>query len=414
MYKKLKSTLGRPMRHAAVVGFCGLLALFVTACDTDEFLGVANEQDLLDRELDSPDAVAPVLAGVAGDYAVAYGNGVIITGLLGLEFRHVGSFPSWREVQSSGVGSRPSSSGDGMYTDFGRAMWVADDAVRRFREVIENAAASPEIAKAIIWGGFARLFVADNFCSATIDGGPEIPPSEVYQQAEARFDEALAIATAAGNTELRRQAIAGRARARLFQGDYAGALADAKQIPDGFVFNAQYSENSSREYNDPANMMRIVTRKEAGVHPRYFEDDRYINDPRTPFTNFGPSETGSDRTRQFVQQEKFPSRNSPIPVSNWQEARLMEAEAELMLGNPGRAVELINLLRTRVDLDPYDGPMTVDAIMDQLMYERSAELWIQGRLLKDMRRTGDPLLGNRDDCFEIGETEWRSNPNLGG
>jgi hypothetical protein len=79
-------------------------------------------------------------------------------------------------------------------------------------------------------------------------------------------------------------------------------------------------------------------------------------------------------------------------------------------------VEIINALRTRpgLELEPYDGPMTTDGILEQLMYERSSELWLQGRLLKDMVRMNDPLMQGRDTCFEIGEDEWNTNPNLGG
>src|SRR5687768_13530324 len=67
-------------------------------------LEVSNEQEILDKNLDNPDAVTPLTNGVAGDFAVAYANAVDIVGLLGHELIHTGSFPSWREIER-GIGT---------------------------------------------------------------------------------------------------------------------------------------------------------------------------------------------------------------------------------------------------------------------------------------------------------------------
>jgi len=93
---------------------------------------------------------------------------------------------------------------------------------------------------------------------------------------------------------------------------------------------------------------------------------------------------------------------------------LIEAEAEIRLNNPTRAVTLINLVRAAANLPAYTGPATQQAVLDQLIYERSAELWLQAQSLNDWRRfnltfTPQP----RDKCFEIGQSEWETNPNLG-
>ena len=197
-------------------------------------------------------------------------------------------------------------------------------------------------------------------------------------------------------------------------GDYGGALSDAKAIQAGYGFSAVYSQNSGRENNAVASLTRTLTRREAGVHPTFYDDPRFIADPRTPFIDRGPNETGPDPTRKYVEQEKYKLRDSPIPISTWQEARLMEAEAELNIGSAARAVELINEVRAFVSLDPYGGEVSHAAVTAQIMYERSAELWLQGHRLNDLRRTNDPSLAGRDVCFDIGIDEWESNPNLGG
>lgn len=390
------------------------LALMLALGACDDLFTVENEQNILDEDLNSADAVAPIVAGAAGDYAVAYADAINFTGLFSSELIHTGSFPSWREVEQ-GIGIRPSDTGNTLYNEASRAIWVADDAVRRLREVLPDADKRGEVAEARIWGGFAHFLLADNFCQATIAGGPAISPKQVYERAAAHFTEALQIATAANKPELRLRALAGRARAKLMLADYAGAKADANQIPAGFRFDALYSESVARAANDVAALTRTLTRREAGVHPRFYENELYQKDPRTPFRNLGRNATGPDPTRQFVEQDKYPQRGSPIPVFTADEARLIEAEAELRMGNVARAVELINVVRADVRLAAYSGPATATAVEKQLLFERSAELWLQAQHLNDLRRFKDPYMETRrNSCYEIGRTEWESNPNLRG
>jgi hypothetical protein len=181
----------------------------------------------------------------------------------------------------------------------------------------------------------------------------------------------------------------------------------------GFVLRALYG-NNTRENNAVATNTTTLIRREAGVHPRFYrEDARYKTDPRTSFRDKGDTAKGPDPTRQFVEQLKYPARDTPIPVFTWQEARLIEAEAEIRLGNPARAVTLINLVRAAANLPAYAGATTEQAVLNQLIYERSAELWLQAHSLNDWRRfnlqfTTQP----RDKCFEIGQSEWETNPNL--
>ena len=240
--------------------------------------------------------------------------------------------------------------------------------------------------------------------------------------AERDFTRAIEIATAARSEVWRLRAVAGRARARLFLNDYANAIADARQIPTGFLFNFNYSNNSARENNAYAGFTRDRYRREAGVHPSFFESPLYRNDPRTPMKDWGPTAVGPDAIRRWFEQEKFKDRDSDMLVSSWQEVRLIEAEAEIRSGNLARAVTLINEVRAAARLPAYTGALTEAAVITQLRYERSAELWLQGQSLFDLRRFNDPRLNvapgqgggaTRDKCFDIGQREYETNPHLG-
>lgn len=396
---------------ALVVATVGLLVAG-TACDG--LLSVENEQAISDEDLTSRQAVDPIVTGVAADYASAYADVILGMGLFGGELIHTGSFPSWREFEK-GIGTRPSSEGNSLYNVISRAVWVADDANRRFSDIFEEPSQQPAVAEVLVWGGFGHLLLADNFCAATFNGSSPVPPEEVYRRAEQRFSEALEMARNAGATEWANRALAGRARTRLMLGDYSGAAADASDIPRGFEFMARYSSNSDREENDVADLTRTGLRREAGVHPRFYEDERYVADPRIEFINRGPDAHGPELNRQYVEQTKYKTRDSDIPVADWQEARLIEAEALLRgSGDIDGAVGLIDEVRSAGGLDPYDGPRTEQAVLDQIMYERSVELYLQAQHFNDLVRTDDPFLEGRDDCVQIGQTEWESNPNLGG
>ena len=390
---------------------CCLTALTLTIASCSDLLSVKNEQDILDTNLDSPDAVAPIMNGTAGDFALAYANAVDIIGLFGKELIHTGSFPTWREVED-GIGTRPSGTGDQVYQNASRAIWVADTAAVRIRKALPDAETRFELATALVWGGFAHFLLADNYCQMTFHGGPAVTPKQAYERARAVFDDALTVATAANRTDLRNAALGGRARVKLMLGDYAGARDDAKQITQGFVFRALYGQNA-RENNAVATNTTTTIRREAGVNPRFYNDARFKTDPRTSFRDNGDTAKGPDPTRKFVEQLKYPARDTPIPVFTWQEARLIEAETEIRIGDLNRAVTLINQVRAAAGLPAYGGAVTQQALLDQLVFERAAELWLQAQSLSDWRRFSLQFNPQpRDKCFEIGQLEWDTNPNL--
>ena len=397
----------------ATVGLLAMAApLCLVACD--DLLTVENEQNILDEDLNTPLAVDAVVNGVAGDLSWAYTYIAYMSAQLADELVHTGS----------DTGIRRPSEGDtrSVHTWAGRTYdrgvtvaFTADDALRRFGEVLgADAASHPAVARAHIYAGFSYLILADNMCQVTFDGGPPIAPEDVYPMAEQHFTDAIAIAQAADRDDLRLQAVAGRARARVSHGDWEGATTDAQQIPHDFEYVAAYSTNSTRENNTLAQQTRREFRKETGVRSHFYEDAVRQADPRTPFTTFDFAESGADGVSVFVQQEKFPSLASNMQLSSWQEARLIEAEAELNLGQVARAVELIDEVRAAAALPAYDGPTTNDAVFEQLIYERSAELWLEAQRLRDLRRTDDPFVQDRDSCYPPSITERSSNPNLGG
>jgi hypothetical protein len=400
----------RTPRMAAASTFVLCVGAGVLLSGCGDLLTPENPGEILAEDLQNPNALPILLNGVAGDFNYLYSYAMLTVGHFANEVWHTGSMSGWRELNRGIVDPQ-----DAMGTVYNRATkanWVADNAAALILEAFEDGATRPELAKARIYAGFSQLILADNFCAITVSGSAPMTPTEIYQLAKGHFTEAVTIATGANSATLRLQALAGRARVNLMLGQFQAARDDAIQIPDDWVFEAIYSQNSGREENFVPSHTVARFRKEAGVDPRFFNDPRYATDPRLNFKNGGPTVVGEDRIRQFVEQTKYPERFSNGNISSWQEVRLIEAEAELELGNTNRAIELIDEVRAAAPLPAYDGPATKADVMDQIMFERSVELFLEAKHLVDLRRTNDPLLNGRADCAPISWAEQESNNNV--
>jgi hypothetical protein len=218
--------------------------------------------------LEGKDSLPILLAGAIGDFAVAYGGNnfedgiILLTGLMADEL-----------LQSSGystnvdVDQRKSSSAlsENVYRDLQRARASAEQVVGAYQSFDSTGVGG-------LYGrnlaGFAYVLLGEAFCSgipfsqAELDGavkyGPAESRSQVLGRAVAAFDTAIAIGqslqpddSVAGDSIAAQINLAqvGRARALLELDDFAEAGAEAANVPDGFAWLLEYSNNSSREVN---------------------------------------------------------------------------------------------------------------------------------------------------------------------
>jgi hypothetical protein len=92
-----------------------------------------------------------------------------------------------------------------------------------------------------------------------------------------------------------------------------------------------------------------------------------------------------------------------IPVYLPDEMTLIKAEAHVRMDPPqlAQAVIEINAVRTQApaddpfgvgaDLPPYAGPVTEEALLEEIYYQRSAEMYLSGMRFEDMRRLNRPV-----------------------
>ena len=401
---------------------CGALlvaSLSLAACG--EFLQVENPGPIEDEALNDPEAVPGLVVGMSGDFSLVLDDIIMLNSVAGDDLAHGGSYTQpglfWRGViESDDVNYEWSASH--------RARWVAEQGIDRMKTVLgDRYETNINAARANMWAGFANRNLGENMCEAVIDNGPRQDHEVHFARAEGYFTEAIRIATAVNNSEVRHAALAGRATVRAWQGDWTNAVADAQLVPTEFVFAAKYSENSSRENND----LRGEThgRREYTVYLTPWAN--VFGDPRVPWDTIydksGAIAKGQDGKTPFFRQEKFTEIGSDIPIAKGTEMRILEAEAALRAGGVAGIPEMVRLLneaRAFYGMGPVSAPATLDEAWDLLQFERAATLWLEGRRFWDLRRFFEEsgpahidYLQGRDTCIPISREELQSNPNLG-
>jgi len=323
--------------------------------------------------------------------------------------------------------------GLGVYTPL-QAARVSADAIRTSLEGWTDAEVPDRqalLASVDLVEGYSMLLLSEGFCSTTFTTydasqnpvyGPELQPKDAAAKAEERFTAAIAAAQAAGSSASNTlyAAYVGRARARLDQGNLAGAREDAVLVPAGFVYNVSASQSSTRRTNrvwaenDSINQLSSVG--------NYY---RNLNDARVPSYYYGKVIRGDSI---FIQQ-KYPSASSPIPLATYREAQLIIAEADIAT-NPANTVAIINAERARsrapgyAGEPDYSGPMDAASLKAEVVNQRRLALWLDSHHLGDVLRYGITLIppagtayrnggtyGN-NVCLPLPDIERLNNPNL--
>ncbi len=320
----------------------------------------------------------------------------------------------------------------GIYTPIQVARGTADRALELLQGWTDAEVPDRQdlIAKAAVYAGYSRILLGEGFCEAAINLGPKMTSQEVLASAEAMFTTAIAAAQAAGDQTMLNAAYVGRARARLDQGNKAGAAADAALVKPGFVLYATAESSPSRRQNRinalnqngavsvaPAYRGLTVTDANGNAVP----DTRVVD--TTAKTSSGAPRNGNDNRTPWYIQTKYPTTSAPIPVASYKEAQLIIAEAQ----GGQTAVNIINALRAAAGLPAFSSTDPA-AIANEVINARARELFLEGQHLYDVRRLNLPLNpaagipystvylkgGNygTERCFPLPDVETLNNPNF--
>lgn len=324
----------------------------------------------------------------------------------------------------------------GIFEQGQQARFIAEEALRRFTE---KKASNDMLFQARLYAGYAYRVLGENWCEAVIDGGPLQPGKVYFENAEKHFTEAMALAT---SEPKRLAAVAGRAQARLWLGNFAGAASDAKQVPSNFRFEIGYDASDINLQNVFFVSNANLPYRTYSIHFTFQKDYfTQTGDPRAEWATVPGVPFANSSLQGFGQvpwsiQKKYPAHTSPVRLAGGPEMRLIEAEAALQSGDWPAALALVNQVRTSYTstttgkkLDPWTAANAVEA-GTRLKLERSIELWLEGRHFGDLRRWESqktpgtftlpnfealtPLFSSnpRGKCFDIPTSERNANPNV--
>jgi len=389
------------------------------------------------NEIDADDefTLDQTMVGATAGLFQAYDLKIVWGGMLGDEFVNSGTTPQIQEWDRRVIGpecgtcersERTPESRSPNYMLMQQATKVNDLAQERmlageFRNLPQPAQDAPQFARVSAFEGFAKVWLADLFCTVAFDGtGPELTSREVYELAEMEFTRAIEAADA--EPAIRQAALVGRARVRLFLGDEQAALADAQEVDPEFLFEAEYSSNSFEEQNMIQFRSWEFGNWSVGPPFRGLEiDDTGQPDPRVelvldPRPAFEPSQP-------LFAPAKAESESAPIAIASGDEAQYIIAE---IVGGQ-EAVEIINEVRARNGIDVEWQPETGSAeeIRDKVIDERRRTLFLEGVRLPDLRRYIDKFdldffptttpqgfpVGDRT-CVPLPEIERNNNPDI--
>lgn len=241
--------------------------------------------------------------------------------------------------------------------------------------------------------GYAEILLADLYCSgvplSTFDFHGDFTykasstTAQVYQDAVAKFDTALALS--ADSSRIMNLARVGKGRALIDLGQYAEAAAAVASVPDDYAyqFDVDWTHGTYAVPVFQAMQMTVVDREGQNGFP-------YISsgDPRTQ-TASSPSVV--QHGQLLYAPVKYGGTTGgvlPITVASGIEARLIEAEAALHANDVTTWRNKLNALRSAGTpaLPAIDDPGTAAARVDTLFHERAAWLFLTGERQGDVRR----------------------------
>lgn len=425
-----------PGRHSSlplvslVVAAAGLLA----ACNTNRLLDVTTPDQVPVSILDGPGNAVLMVNSVVGDYQCAFGSAIVVEALLAGEMNdaQLGA-AQWDYARRTanaltngiyGTAGCAATQSPGIYLPLSTARFDADHAITNLKSWTDAEVPNRTglLAVADLYAGLAYDFLGRSMCQAAFDNGPAVNQKGMFALAEQRYTDAITAAQAVGADSVKFAAYAGRARVRLYQGNTAGALADALLVPKGFVMNASTSGTALRLYN------RVYTvTKQYGYYsiPSWAQNMTTENgevDPRSATQLANTRSANNNQTIIYAPNKYIAGDAAPLPMARYEEAQLIAAEVQ----GGAQAVAIINAMRADVGLAPYVGPTDAASIKSRVIDERKRVLFIEGTRNYDVERFGIPFnppvgmnfpvgggtYGNTT-CLPLPDVERNNNPTLG-
>jgi len=264
---------------------------------------------------------------------------------------------------------------------------------RLYKELDPSDAEAHPLTAQVRWAkGLAELYLGTTFCQVTL-GNELLSDMQLLEMSEQSLSLAIESARRARSLDYLAAARAGRAQVRMLLENWDGAESDATAVPVGFSYVSSHG-------NDPNRLVWWTKQdRRAGFLHKWWplveesEDPGFMIDPwsgqedrRIPVHYDGGTLSGSDTPH--YRPLKYDADDDDIPIVHYDMAQLIIAEAKAVRGDYGGATEVLNGLRAVVGLPPHDVPTSAEEMEELILWERFAELHLEGQRLIDLHRKG--------------------------
>ncbi|MBK5186592.1 MAG: hypothetical protein JJD97_00010 [Gemmatimonadaceae bacterium] len=376
-------------------------ALFVSACNTDQFLKATDPDNTPPGALKGPSSLPGYRSSAIGDFGRAFdGNAlnpdgneyeglVNMSGLLTDELQNTETFPTRTEVDRRHTQVNNAT----MRDIFFNAHLARVSAGRASGAFAAYGPTDPARSEVVSLEAYSMLLLAEDYCSgvplsaidtatAKVEPGQPLTTQALLAVAADTFTAALSFAS---DQDRRYLAEVGKARTLQFEGrshlaDAATLVAD---VPTDWTYKITHSRNSQHEWNGVYEFMwlegRWVQADGEGLNGLLFRED-----PRNPFSENGSTFVG----RPFFGTLRYSAPDSSTILASGIEARLIEAEAALQANNNVLFLKRLNDLRdsSGLALPPLSDPGSDTARQTLLFSERGQWLYLTAHRLPDLRR----------------------------
>ena len=370
------TSMHRIVRRGALVAFSGL-----SLAGCSDFLTVSNPNVINASAIDPVNDAATLAASAQQNFSVAHGWFAMYQSWMVGETLVAETFPTRNEY-----GRREVLNTNGSHnTDVWQPISVAlSSASAVLNLTLPSPTTNLAYARAATFKGMSFVYMAESFCIGVSNGGGPLTPTQMLDSAVASLTRAITVGTANATADgllLANIARVGLARAQLQAGRPAEAIAAARAVPVGFVFNIA-------TIDDPAQRTRLgnrlwqftLDRGSITVAPAY----RITDDPRIRFKapaqhNLAPQDPASGA---FFIQDKYPTFNAPLRLASKLEADYIEAEAT------GTAAQLafIALRRAANNQPVYAGSQTAVDVLTEFLDQKGRDFYLEAKRMGDSRR----------------------------
>jgi hypothetical protein len=362
----------------------------VAACA--DVLTVSNPGTLKEGQLSNPALEQFLITGAIGEFQFAYGQYALWSSVLADETFADHTDINFREF-SLHTFTDINTVNDAIYGNIQRARQSAEDAAARVKIMAgANAASSLNVARALIHAGYSYVLLGEGFCDSPVNLSAPLSSAELLTRGISRFDEGIAVASAAqpGDTAAQNLlflARVGAARASLKKGDLVKARAYADGVPEGYERFAYYSANSVRENN--ALQFGVKT---GGVFLGMSPGFQGLGDVRVPQSATRSFSLGNDSIYPPLKPSMYAGWSAagaaqPITVGTHMrfatglEARYISVESN---GPTPAMLAFVNARRAIGAKPPVS--LTGSALLAEFRTQRALDFYLTGQRLGDLRR----------------------------